>query len=205
MEYRHVVAVTGLSGLFVLVSTKNDGAIVRSLADGSIKFIASRLHQITPLESIEIYTTEDKNVRLHEVFEKIKENDTEVLALNRKKDDKAARALFATFLPTFDSDRVYTSDIKKVYKWYEVLKGADMLDFESFKKVLEEQTVQADIVMEKPQEATEETVEEAPKKKAAAKKSKKVAAEESDETTATAKEPAKKKTATKKTTKKKDA
>ena len=115
MEYRQVVAVTGLSGLYLLMSTKNDGAIVRSLVDNSTKFISARVHHITPLESIEIYTTGENNVRLHEVLETIKGDDTKVLALNKQKDDKAARALFADILPTFDESRVYTSDIKKIY------------------------------------------------------------------------------------------
>jgi hypothetical protein len=195
MEYRHVVAVTGLSGLYVLVSTKNDGAIVRGLADNKIKFISSRLHQITPLESIEIYTTEDKNVRLHEVFEKIKEDDAEVLALNKKKDDKATRALFGKILPEFDQERVYTSDIRKVYKWYEILKNANLLDFESLKQALNAQTIEADVVLDK----EEDIKEEAPKKKTAAKKSKK-----EDDVEVAAEEAPKKKTAAKKSKKKED-
>lgn len=199
MEYRHVVAVTGLGGLYALVSTKNDGAIVRSLADNSIKFISSRLHQITPLESIEIYTTEDKNVRLHEVFEKIKEDDAEVLAMLSKKDDKAARALFGKILPNFDSDRVYTSDIKKVYKWYSILKGADMLNFEELKQALANQVLHTEVVMNDGN-VEEGDKEEAPKKKAAAKKAKKAddAVEENNA------EAPKKKTAAKKAKKKED-
>lgn len=209
MEYRHVVAVTGLSGLFVLVSTKNDGAIVRSLVDNSIKFISSRLHQITPLESIEIYTTEDKNVRLHEVFELIKNDDTEVLALNGKKDDKAFRALFGKILPSFDTQRVYTSDIKKVFKWYDILKKADMLNFESLKQAIAAQSVDVgEVVLDKNEDevasaaaVTAEETTEAPKKKAPAKK--KAAAKAAEE--APAKEAApKKKTAAKKTAKKKE-
>ncbi len=35
MEYREIVAVTGIGGLFQLMATKSDGAIVRNLADGS--------------------------------------------------------------------------------------------------------------------------------------------------------------------------
>src|SRR5690606_17583077 len=133
MEYRQVVAVTGLSGLYQLMSTKTDGAIVRSLVDNSNKFISARVHHITPLESIEIYTTSEQNARLHEVFETIMKDDADVLALNKKKDDAAARQLFGKILPEFDTERVYTSDIKKVYKWYEILKNADLLKFDYLK------------------------------------------------------------------------
>jgi hypothetical protein len=132
MEYRQIVAVTGLPGLFQLMSTKSDGAIVKSLADKSLKFVSARIHHLTPLESIEIYTTGD-NVRLHEVFEIIKQDDAAAIKTNSTKDNNAAKALFKQILPDFDEDRVYTSDIKKVFKWYAILKENDLLHFEYLK------------------------------------------------------------------------
>lgn len=170
MEYRQIVAVTGLGGLYQLMSTKNDGAIVRSLTDKNIKFVSARIHHITPLESIEIYTTGD-NVRLHEVLEKIKQDDTQISVLNGKKDDKATKAYFKTILPDFDEERVYTSDIRKVLKWYEILKSNDLLNFDYLKNQPEEgdaapvTDTEAVVV---PNEVAGE--EEKPKKKAAAKK-----------------------------------
>ncbi len=185
MEYRQIVAVTGLSGLYQLMSTKSDGAIVRSLADKSVKFVSARIHHITPLESIEIYTTGD-NVRLHEVLEKIKENDGQVAGLNSKKDDKAAKAYFKTILPDFDESRVYVSDIRKVLKWYEILKTNDLLNFDYLK---EQPVAEETEVAEK--KIAEPAAEEAkPKKKAAAKKA--------AETTEDSEEKPKKKAAAKK-------
>lgn len=202
MEYRQVVAVTGLSGLYQLMSTKNDGAIVRSLVDNSVKFVSARVHHITPLESIEIYTINEQNIRLHEVFEKIMENDAEVISAANSKDDKAARSLFATILPEFDNERVYTSDIKKIYKWYVLLKNNNMLNFEYLKNIAEESTT-IDAQLEPSPEANEASETEKPKAKAK-KSSKKVATEASE---VTEEEPAKekpKKTAAKKATKKKE-
>lgn len=132
MEYRSIVAVTGLAGLYQLVSTKNDGAFVRNLADKTIKFVSARVHHITPLESIEIYTT-GENVRLHEVLEGIKANDSAYADLVAKKTtDAEFKNFFGVVLPNFDQERVYTSDIKKIYKWYEILKGADLLNFDFY-------------------------------------------------------------------------
>ncbi|MEO6830849.1 MAG: DUF5606 domain-containing protein [Chitinophagaceae bacterium] len=126
MQYKEIVSVTGLGGLFHLLSTKSDGAIVRSLADNATKFIPSRLHNVTPLESIEIYTT-NANVRLHEVLQQMKDSDK---ALPSAKADAAEiRAYFFEVYPDMDKDRVYTSDMKKMLKWYEILKAADLLDF----------------------------------------------------------------------------
>ena len=68
MEYSKLVAVTGLPGLYELVNSKNDGAIVRSLDDNSTKFASSRIHNFSHLESIEVFTTGD-NVNLVEIFQ----------------------------------------------------------------------------------------------------------------------------------------
>jgi hypothetical protein len=76
MEYHKLVAVTGLSGLFELVSSKSDGGIVRSLEDKSTKFVSNRLHSFSHLESIEIFT-QGENVNLVDVFQAMKMNERE--------------------------------------------------------------------------------------------------------------------------------
>jgi hypothetical protein len=113
MEYREIVAVTGLGGLYQLLATKSDGAIVRNLADKSTKFISARMHNVTPLESIEIYTTGD-NVRLQHVLLKMQENEPKMPPSGVNPGDAAGvKAYFKTILPEFDEERVYVSDMKK--------------------------------------------------------------------------------------------
>ena len=41
MSYNKIVSVTGLGGLYELVSSKADGGIVRSLEDKSAKFVSN--------------------------------------------------------------------------------------------------------------------------------------------------------------------
>src|SRR6187402_1897725 len=67
MEYNKLVSVTGLSGLFELISSKADGGVVRSLEDKSTRFVSNRVHSFSHLESIEIYTLKD-NVNLVDIF-----------------------------------------------------------------------------------------------------------------------------------------
>jgi hypothetical protein len=117
MEYNRIVAVTGMPGLFEIVSSKNDGALVRSLEDGSTKFISSRVHNLSHLESIEIYTKED-NVNLVEVFQAMKGTK-----MPDVKDAKALRTYFEKTYPDMDFERVYGSDMKKMIKWFEVLES----------------------------------------------------------------------------------
>jgi hypothetical protein len=117
MEYSKIIAITGLPGLFELISSKSDGGIVRSLDDKSTRFVSSRVHQFSHLESIEVYTTRH-NVNLVDIL-KAMESSKEKLP-----DDKEASALksyFEKVYPELDFERVYTSDLKKMVKWFSAL------------------------------------------------------------------------------------
>jgi hypothetical protein len=119
MEYNRIVAVTGLPGLYEILGSKSDGAIVRSLDDQTTKFISSRVHNLTHLESIEIYTVRD-NVNLVDVFDAM-QNSSE--AMPDVKDNKALKGYFEKVYPDLDFERVYASDMKKMVKWFEQLRG----------------------------------------------------------------------------------
>lgn len=117
MEYNKLVSITGLSGLFELVASKADGGVVRSLEDKSSKFVSTRLHSFSHIESVEIYTTKD-NVNLVEVFNAIKASAETLPDAN---DAKAVKAYFEKVYPDMDFERVYGSDMKKIIKWYNQL------------------------------------------------------------------------------------
>lgn len=118
MEYSKLISVSGMSGLFELVTSKNDGAIAKSLENNATQFISSRAHQFSHLESIEVYTTHE-NVFLAEVFIAMGKSKE---ALPNEKDPKAVSAYFKKVFPKMDFDRVYGSDMKKMVKWYAQLK-----------------------------------------------------------------------------------
>jgi hypothetical protein len=86
MRYNELCAISGLSGLYQLLSTKSDGAIVKSLEDDTTKFVAARSHNVTPLDSIEVYTETD-NIRLFEVFQNFKANESKAKELDITKLD----------------------------------------------------------------------------------------------------------------------
>ena len=122
MEYTRIVAVTGMPGLYEVLSSKADGAIVRSLDDKSTKFVSSRIHNLSHLESIEVYTTRE-NVSLADVFTAMKDSNEK---MPDSKNDKAVKSYFEKVYPDMDFDRVYSSDMKKMVKWYEVLQTNDV-------------------------------------------------------------------------------
>ncbi len=121
MSYNKIVSVTGLSGLYELVSSKADGGVVRSLEDKSSKFVSNRVHSFSHLESIEVYTQKD-NANLVDVFKAMQESK-EALP-DGKADAKAIRAYFEKVFPEMDFERVYGSDMKKMIRWFEVLNKA---------------------------------------------------------------------------------
>lgn len=172
MQYREIVAVTGLGGLFQLIASKQDGAIVRSLEDKSTRFVSSRVHNFTPLESIEVFTT-GENVNLAEVFKAMDEKAAAFPPIDNKADNNAIKAYFKSVYPEFDEDRVYVSDMKKMVKWFGILKANDLLKFE---EILAEGG--EDAVEEAAAEVVEETPAPAKKKKAAEPAAEEAAAEE---------------------------
>ncbi len=119
MEYNKLISVTGMSGLFELVSSKNDGAILRSLEDKTTKFVSSRVHNFSHLESIEIFTIRE-NVNLVDIFKAMGESKE---TLPSEQDPVKVKAYFQKVYPDMDFERVYASDMKKMVKWFGVLKA----------------------------------------------------------------------------------
>ncbi len=117
MDYSKLVSVTGLTGLFELLSSKADGGVVRSLEDKSTKFVSTRVHNFSHLESIEVFTSGD-NVNLVDVFTAMKASSE---ALPSDKDAAAIKKYFEKVYPTMDFERVYASDMKKMIKWLGLL------------------------------------------------------------------------------------
>ncbi|PSL49537.1 hypothetical protein CLV51_101871 [Chitinophaga niastensis] len=197
MQYREIVAVTGLGGLFQLVASKQDGAIVRSLEDKSTRFVSSRVHNFTPLESIEVFTT-GENVNLAEVFKAMDEKAAAFPPAAGKADNNAIKAYFKNVFPEFDEDRVYVSDMKKMVKWFSILKANDLLRFEEILADGEAEEVVAEAAAPETKKkaataATEEVVtEEKPKKPRAKKAADKEEGEEGAEEKAPKKTKAKK-------------
>ena len=138
------------------------------------------MHNLSHLESIEVYTTRD-NVTLADVFQAMKESKT---PLPDVKDNKALKSYFEKSYPELDFDRVYPSDMKKMIKWFEVLETNEV----DYTAKPEEEGEEAEV-------AVEEKAETAPAKKAAAKKS---APKEKEEAPVAEKKTAAKKTASKK-------
>ena len=120
-----ILSISGKPGLYKLISQGRNMLIVESLTDKK-RFPAYGNEKIISLGDIAMYTDTD-DVPLKDVL----------LAMKKKENG-------AEVLPTFDRDRVYVTDIKKLISWYNLLVACGMTDFEEAAEV----------------EATEEKTEE---------------------------------------------
>lgn len=126
---KNILAITGKPGLYKLVSRGTNMLIVESLVDGKRQPTYAR-DKVVSLAEVSMYTTGD-DVSLSEVLNAVgKKYAFKAVEMDAKKaDNEQLRAFFAEVLPTFDRDRVYPSDIRKLIAWYNLLIGAGFTDF----------------------------------------------------------------------------
>ncbi|MCT4560791.1 MAG: DUF5606 domain-containing protein [Crocinitomicaceae bacterium] len=183
MTVKGIIAISGKSGLFKVVAQGKNNVIVESLDDKK-RFPAYATDRISALEDISIYTYSDDKA-LIEVFEAIFDKENGGEAVSHKEDPAKLAAYLEEILPDYDQERVYPSDIKKIFMWYNLLvKAGELKKEESEEKV--EETKAEEVKEEKPKAA----------KKPAAKKT--TAKPKADADKPAAKKPAAKKAAPKK-------
>jgi hypothetical protein len=129
MNLEKLIAVAGKnSGVYAVVNSRNDGLVVQDLVTKKSEFIPSRGNQFTPMQSISVYDTELDTMPLADIFG-IMKAELEANPLPSVKDaDTVLRDYFSIIMPNHDRSRVYTSDIKKVVKWFAKVNEAGMLE-----------------------------------------------------------------------------
>ena len=171
MDIDNYVAVSGLPGLYEMVSNKPGGLVIKDLDSGKIKFASVRQHNFNPIASIGIYvTTDEDTLNLKEVFTKMLAAIDKTPLPDKKAANKDLMTYITTVMPDADADRVYPSDVKKLIKWFSFLNERNLLSLEEEKEEVEataEEKAEAPAKEEK--KAAKKTVK-AEKKPAKAKK-----------------------------------
>lgn len=157
MDLTGIIAISGKPGLYKVVAQSKNSLIVESLEDGK-KFPAHSSNKVSSLNDISIYTYEE-DVPLSDVFSKIYNSLNGGTALDPKSSADELRAFMDKVFPEYDKERVYNSDLKKLFQWYNSL-----LEVGVIKK---EETIKEEVKAEK---SEEEKPKKAPAKKTAAKK-----------------------------------
>jgi len=171
MKLKGILAVSGQPGLFKMVSSMKNGLIVESVADGR-RLPVYGSQKVLSLEDISMYTDGD-DVPLGKVLDLLHDQEKGGPSIDgRKTDDKALREHFGKVLTNFDRERIYNSDIRKLYNWYNQLQEKGLLEKDD--EVKEEAAAPAEepkqAAKAKKKEAEADAPAEAKPKKAAKKK-----------------------------------
>lgn len=125
---KKILSISGKPGLYRLVSQGKNMLIVENIATKR-RQPAYASDKVVSLGDIAIYTT-DEDTPLVDVLEKVKEaNDGKEIDIKALGDDAKVRAYFKTILPDYDEERVYTTDIRKLFSWYNQLVAAGVTQF----------------------------------------------------------------------------
>ncbi len=125
---RTILSISGKPGLYRLVSQGRNNLIVESLVDGRRAPVMAR-ERVVSLGDITMYTT-DEDITLSEVLTKAyARHEGKPVDLSALASADALQSAFAEVVENFDRERVYTSDIKKLFSWYNVLVSAGFTSF----------------------------------------------------------------------------
>lgn len=125
MKIEKVIAISGKPGLYNLISQTKSGFIAKNLDDGKKSSIPAS-YNVSLLSNVAIYTHTEE-VPLREVFKKIYEKENGKECISHKSPEKELRAYMQEVLPEYDESRVYYSDLKKLFQWYNILLKNDLL------------------------------------------------------------------------------
>lgn len=132
MDLNEIIAVAGKPGLYKVVANGRNSVIVESLTDGK-KIPAYASSKISALEDISIFTT-GEDVPLGSVLKSIYEKEKGGKAIDHNKSPEELQSYLESVLPTFDKERVYNSDIKKLFQWYNILQETGNLKLKEEEK-----------------------------------------------------------------------
>lgn len=134
-----IIAITGQPGLYRIVAQSKNGIIVEGLADKKrINVYAST--KVSTLAEISMYTTGDDKP-IEEILTNIYNKENGGPCPDNKSDDKTIAGYFEQVLPEYDKERVYVSNMRKLFSWYNILQTTGSLKMKEEKAEGEEKSV----------------------------------------------------------------
>lgn len=122
MNLNEIISITGRPGLFKVVAQGKNSVIVESIVDKK-RIAAHASDRISTIGDISIYTT-DEDVKLIKVFEKFNDKYEGKSGPSHKEELSKLEELLGEILPNYDRERVYKSDLRKIFQWYNILINA---------------------------------------------------------------------------------
>jgi hypothetical protein len=155
MNLTGIIAISGRPGLYKVIAQGKNNIIVESLIDNK-RFPAYATDKISALDDISIYTY-DEDAPLKDLLSAIYKKEEGKMCPSHKESLTVLQNYLLELLPNYDQERVYSSDVKKMFQWYNLLHKSGNLK-------MEEEATEATEIVE------EETKSETATKKPTAKK-----------------------------------
>lgn len=118
MNLKDLAVISGFPGVQRIVATRNNGVMAEDIDSGKVRFATARKHQISPLESISIFTADNDAVELGKVFQTMMDKEAESPLPAANASSTELRDYFLKVLPNHDQSLVHISDIKKIIRWF---------------------------------------------------------------------------------------
>lgn len=136
-----ILSITGKPGLYRLLSRGKNALIVENIATG--KRMPTYPHEkVISLADITMYTA-DGDEPLPNVLQAVYDHAAgQPVDVKGFANDAAIRDYFGEILPGYDRERVYTTDIRKLFSWYNQLIAAGVTEFKD-NELAEDQAAEA--------------------------------------------------------------
>jgi hypothetical protein len=125
MVLKDIMAISGQPGLYRFIAQGKNAIIVEHL-ETKIRSSAFSSARVSSLEEISVFT-EEEDLPLGKVLDRIHEKENGGPALDSKTDPEGLKSWFEEILPTYNREKVYVSDIRKIAQWYNILHKLNLL------------------------------------------------------------------------------
>lgn len=127
MDLSKVLSISGKPGLYKVISQTKSGALVESFIDKK-RIPVFATEKMSSLSDISIFTT-TQDIPLKDVFKAIYDKEKGGKCVDPKSSSDILKKYMEEILPDYDKDRVYVSDMKKLFNWYNLLIEENYLNF----------------------------------------------------------------------------
>ena len=125
MNLKDILSISGEGSLFKFIAQGKNAIIVENIETGK-RISVSGSTKVSALEEIAIFTTGEE-IHLSKVMDIIWEKENGGETISHRASDADLKKKFGEILPDYDKQRVYLSDMKKLFQWYNFLQKKNML------------------------------------------------------------------------------
>ncbi|MEO0470087.1 MAG: DUF5606 domain-containing protein [Bacteroidota bacterium] len=125
IPFKDIVSMTGTPGLHQVVKADDRAIIIESIDERKHRQLVRGSMMVSKLSDVSIYT-EDDSEPLVAVFKAIEEKYADELPVSKKSSKTELMDFLKAVLPSFDEEKVYPSNVKKLISWYKILRAASV-------------------------------------------------------------------------------